>query len=132
MKKEISLITIGVFLIILDRLTKILFTKKQFFIINYLENYGSFLGLISNKILIILISIIIIFILAFIYRKNKTLQIRLALILIISGLLSNLIDRVYLGYIIDFIDIRFWPIFNLADLYITIGIIITLINIRKW
>jgi signal peptidase II len=44
--------------------------------------------------------------------------------LIISGAISNIIDRIYFGCVIDFIDLRIWPVFNLADIYITIGAII--------
>jgi lipoprotein signal peptidase len=47
-----------------------------------------------------------------------------ALILIFSGGISNIIDRLQFGCVIDFIDLKFWPIFNLADIYITIGVII--------
>lgn len=49
-------------------------------------------------------------------------------ILIISGALSNIIDRLYLGCVIDFIDLKFWPVFNLADVYITIGATVLVIR----
>lgn len=45
-------------------------------------------------------------------------------LLMISGGVGNLIDRIRLGKIIDFIDIKIWPVFNLADLFITIGLVI--------
>ena len=51
-----------------------------------------------------------------------------SIILIISGAISNIIDRLYFGCVIDFIDLRFWPVFNLADIYITIGAIILIIR----
>ena len=44
------------------------------------------------------------------------------LILILSGALGNLIDRLWFGYVIDFIDLRVWPVFNVADSCITIGV----------
>jgi signal peptidase II len=44
--------------------------------------------------------------------------------LILGGAIGNLIDRVYYGYVIDFIDCRIWPVFNVADSAITIGAII--------
>jgi signal peptidase II len=50
----------------------------------------------------------------------------LGIILIISGGLSNIADRIMSGCVIDFIDLKFWPVFNLADIYITIGGIIIL------
>jgi len=57
----------------------------------------------------------------------------LPLALIISGGLSNLIDRAYFGCVIDFIDLGFWPVFNLADIFITLGAILLImqnINIK--
>ena len=45
-----------------------------------------------------------------------------ALGLVIGGSLSNLVDRVRLGYVTDFLDLRFWPAFNLADSFIVIGV----------
>ena len=45
-----------------------------------------------------------------------------ALGLLLGGSLSNLIDRVRLGHVTDFIDFRFWPAFNLADTFIVAGV----------
>ncbi len=47
-----------------------------------------------------------------------------SLALVLGGAIGNLIDRVRLGYVVDFIDLRVWPVFNLADSAITIGVII--------
>ena len=56
-----------------------------------------------------------------------------ALFIIISGALSNIIDRIINGYVIDFIYIHisnfYWPAFNFADIYISIGILMVIINI---
>jgi signal peptidase II len=46
--------------------------------------------------------------------------------LVIGGSLSNLLDRVRLGYVTDFLDLRYWPAFNLADSFIVIGVVILL------
>jgi signal peptidase II len=46
--------------------------------------------------------------------------------LVIGGSLSNLIDRVRLGHVTDFLDLRFWPAFNLADSFIVVGVAILL------
>jgi signal peptidase II len=48
---------------------------------------------------------------------------RTALLLILSGAFSNLLDRLTRGCVVDFINLKIWPVFNLADIYITIGII---------
>ena len=45
-----------------------------------------------------------------------------ALVLIMSGAVGNLIDRARLGYVVDFIDLRVWPVFNIADSAITVGV----------
>ena len=48
----------------------------------------------------------------------------LGLGLVIGGSLSNLVDRVRLGHVTDFLDLRFWPAFNLADSFIVIGVVL--------
>lgn len=53
------------------------------------------------------------------------------IILILAGAISNLIDRLYFGCIIDFIDLKFWPVFNLADVFITLGTIFILYSFIK-
>ena len=55
-------------------------------------------------------------------RYSKTYTIALSLIL--AGALGNLIDRLLYGYVIDFLDFRVWPVFNVADSAITIGAVI--------
>jgi signal peptidase II len=57
-----------------------------------------------------------------VYKKHFLLS-PLSFLLILSGAISNIIDRIYLGCIVDFIDLKFWPVFNLADVFITIGAI---------
>jgi signal peptidase II len=64
-------------------------------------------------------------------RLHRLLDIRCpsaGLILILSGSISNVIDRLYFGCIVDFIDLKFWPVFNLADSFIVIGVILILIG----
>ncbi len=53
---------------------------------------------------------------------------RLGLALILSGAVGNLIDRVRFGYVIDFIDLRVWPVFNVADSAITIGVALLILR----
>ena len=60
---------------------------------------------------------------------------KLALLMISSGAIGNAIDRIYFGGVIDFIDFFIynfhWPAFNFADIYISIGIIMILLNVLK-
>lgn len=53
----------------------------------------------------------------------------IGLIFILAGAISNILDRLYFGCVIDFIRLPFWPLFNLADAFIVIGVIITVWNI---
>jgi signal peptidase II len=53
------------------------------------------------------------------------------LILIFSGAISNLIDRLYFGCVIDFINLKVWPIFNLADIFICVGVFFLIIKFYK-
>lgn len=50
------------------------------------------------------------------------------LILILSGAISNLIDRLYYGCVIDFINLKVWPVFNLADIFICVGVFLLIIK----
>jgi signal peptidase II len=53
---------------------------------------------------------------------------RIALALILGGAVGNLIDRALLGYVVDFIDVRIWPVFNIADSAITVGAVLLCIH----
>lgn len=57
---------------------------------------------------------------------------KIAMVLIVAGAIGNFIDRVRLGFVIDFIDFSFFPSFNCADSYLTIGVIVLLIGSRLY
>lgn len=54
-----------------------------------------------------------------------------SLVLILAGAFGNLIDRVLIGYVVDFIDVRIWPVFNIADSAITIGTILLMLSFMR-
>lgn len=89
----------------------------------------------NNSGIIIAINIIIILIISIYIIKNfnnSSKVTNIALTLVISGGIGNLIDRIFRGYVIDYIDINNifeFPIFNLADIFIVIGIAIMIIYI---
>jgi len=56
-------------------------------------------------------------------KIENYISVRIGIIFLISGALSNISDRLNFGCITDFIDLKFWPIFNLADIFIVIGVI---------
>jgi len=87
----------------------------------------------SYGLLFVFISLVAIILFSFyLYRHRHHEHLRLvevfAFSLVISGAIGNLIDRLSFGYVVDFIDFRFWPVFNVADSAITIGTIIILIK----
>jgi signal peptidase II len=57
-------------------------------------------------------------------HRRRRFSCNISLALILAGALGNLIDRLRLGYVIDFLDFRIWPVFNVADSAITIGAIL--------
>ncbi len=90
--------------------------------------FGLFAGNNSFFVYISLLAAVLILVLIFKTPAGNVL-IRSAYSMILAGALSNLIDRLRVGYVIDFIDFRFWPVFNLADAAITCGIILLFIAI---
>lgn len=115
---------------------------KDFLKLDYVENYGAAFGILQNqKFLFISITLIVIVAISyFIYKNyhfmNNTVKIALALLL--GGAIGNLLDRIRLGYVVDFISVRLgkgynFPVFNMADTFIVIstGIIVLLILTGK-
>ncbi|MEE8179822.1 MAG: signal peptidase II [bacterium] len=108
---------------------------KSVFHITYVENRGIAFGLFpQGSSLFIVISLIIILVIMFFERKKviKSLKERFCLGLILGGALGNLIDRLRFGFVIDFLDFRIWPVFNLADSGVCIGgILMVFFLLRK-
>ena len=107
---------------------------KDILHITFVKNTGAAFGLFKNStIIFILISVVAVvviagFILRSIQRGDFSLRLlfNAGLVLIVSGAMGNLVDRLRFGYVIDFIDVRIWPVFNIADTSITIGTIFLL------
>jgi len=73
----------------------------------------------------------IFFCLIYYFLKSRAAFEKTALAFILFGAVSNLADRFIRGCVIDFIDLKFWPVFNLADIYITIGAAMLIIKFIK-
>ncbi|MDP2940194.1 MAG: signal peptidase II [Candidatus Omnitrophota bacterium] len=108
---------------------------KNIFHISLVLNKGIAFGLFKNQILFYLVlpimAIIWLILILFFSKESKQGIDRLyyfALSLILAGAISNLIDRLRFGFVIDFLDFRIWPVFNLADCAITIGVTITILR----
>ena len=101
---------------------------------NFGVSFGLFSGVISPWILVILGLLIVTFIFYLMKSASNNFE-EWSLLIIISGAISNIIDRIFNGYVIDFIYFHykdfFWPAFNFADIYITIGIIMLVINVLR-
>ena len=91
----------------------------------YLENRGAAFGILQNQrfvfiILTVLIMLVFLYVLLRYDIKSKFFY--CSLILIVSGGIGNLIDRLFLGYVVDFIWVSFFPpVFNFADCCVTVG-----------
>lgn len=103
--------------VLVDQLTKFIF--KTYFTAS--KNSGAAFGLFQGyKWLFIAVALIVLF---FVFRFRNRFN-NLALGCLLGGTLGNLIDRVIYGYVIDFIDLGFWPSFNVADLFSTLGVLL--------
>lgn len=135
------LIAIAVFLF--DQLAKKYISKslslgqsipviKNIFHLTLVHNTGVAFGLFKNRqaFFIIITSVVILYIalVLFLNRKQNSLSSRIAFGLILGGAGGNLLDRLRLGFIVDFFDFRIWPVFNIADSAITIGIFILAVD----
>lgn len=117
-------------LIILDQITKILLINKNIaiipniFEITYVENFKAAFG-IGERFPIIIISIIfIVMMLLFVKLKKEDIKNYTPFVLILSGSIGNLIDRIFRGHVIDFINVKAinYPVFNIADILVFIGV----------
>jgi signal peptidase II len=93
--------------------------------IHHVQNSGIAFGLFASAtaVVIVLTGVAVVWMLGYFARSGARHPILpVALGLVIGGSLSNLLDRVRLGHVTDFIDFRFWPAFNLADSFIVIGV----------
>ncbi len=122
MKKYIP---IAVILIILDQIIKTIVTKYY----TFSKNTGAIFGILSNHTYIIIL--LTFFALGFLIYYTPKIKNQIGLALIFAGLIGNLIDRLVYRYVIDYIRIYTYPAFNLADIFLTVGVIIIIIHLRN-
>ena len=99
------------------------------FSIHRVQNSGIAFGLFSSAtpVVIVLTTVAVAWMLVFFARSGaRHPALPVALGLLIGGSVSNLVDRVRLGYVTDFLDLRYWPAFNLADSCIVVGVALLL------
>ncbi|MFH1777417.1 MAG: signal peptidase II [Candidatus Omnitrophota bacterium] len=129
-----------------DQLTKLIVYKKlfpeesidlieKFFSITLVCNTGTAFGLFKGNTTVFIYSSLFasIYLAILLFSRRlfiKRTQISTAgLSLILGGALGNLIDRIRYGFVIDFLDFKIWPVFNLADSAITVGVVILCYNL---
>ncbi len=133
-------------IVILDQASKIMALKylknidgipivKNILHFTYVENRGAAFGILQNqKWIFIFITIAIIGFIIIYFKKDryypKTMMIGLSLI--VGGAIGNLIDRIIYGYVVDFIDFRIWPVFNIADSAIVIGQVLVIYIVLRY
>lgn len=146
-KINFSLLILSIFLLIVDQSTKAIIVNRfdlyesipiiPFFNLTFVVNYGFAFGFLNspslNQIIasIVILSIIIYFL--YLLIKTQDHIFKICLVLILSGATGNFIDRIFRGYVVDFIDIYVfnyhWPAFNIADSCISVGFVILIFNI---
>ncbi len=142
---KIYFLSLSIFIVLIDQFTKYLmsynnklFINKDFllFKLDFVKNYGAAFNIFSgSRIFLSLISIIFSILLIYlIFRKNTLNSFDLyAYSFILGGTIGNGIDRIYKGFVVDFINLNIinFPVFNIADISINVGFIFLLYNIFK-
>ncbi|MFH0978722.1 MAG: signal peptidase II [Candidatus Woesearchaeota archaeon] len=126
------ILSIFLVMLILDQLTKLLIQLlvsqpiiliPKILSLDKIQNFGAGFGILQGqRMLLIWTSIIVIGLILFYYDQLK--KHRWPTALVLAGAVGNLIDRVFLGYVVDFINFHFWPAFNVADSCISIGVVL--------
>mgnify|MGYP001177254409 FL=1 len=142
---KIYFLSLSIFIVLIDQFTKyLMFYNKKLFInkdfllfkLDFVKNYGAAFNIFSgSRIFLSLISILFSILLIYlIFRKNTLNSFDLySYSFILGGTIGNGIDRIYKGFVVDFINLNIinFPVFNIADISINIGFIILLYNIFK-
>lgn len=144
-KHNAFLICLVTVIVALDQWTKLLVTHKlaigegfspiaflgDFFTIVHWRNTGAAFGLFQNaNTVLLVVSIIIALAVLFYYQvvNPKDWLAKVSLTLVFSGAVGNIIDRVKFGYVIDFLSFGRFPVFNVADSAVTVGVFLMVIH----
>ena len=104
---------------------------EGFMDLTFVENRGVAFGMFSGqRWFILLLTGIIAAGLIWFYKampkKKEYFPLRVSLVMVLSGAIGNIIDRLFRGYVVDFFEFTFfeWPVFNVADIYVVVGVIL--------
>ena len=142
---KIYFLSLSILIVLIDQFTKyLMFYNKKLLInkdfllfkLDFVKNYGAAFNIFSgSRIFLSLISILFSILLIYlIFRKNTLNPLDLySYSFILGGTIGNGIDRIYKGFVVDFINLNIinFPVFNIADISINIGFIFLLYNIFK-
>ena len=142
---KLYFLSLSTFIVLIDQFTKyLMFYNKNLFInkdfllfkLDFVKNYGAAFNIFSgSRIFLSLISIFFSLLLIYLIFRKKTLNTLdlYSYSFILAGTIGNGIDRVYKGFVVDFINLNIinFPVFNIADISINIGFIFLLYNIFK-
>jgi len=142
---KLYFLSLSIFIILIDQFTKYImfhyhkiFINKDFllFRLDFVKNYGAAFNIFSgSRIFLSLISILFSILLIYLIFRKNTLNLfdLYSYSFILGGTIGNGIDRIYKGFVVDFINLNIinFPVFNIADISINIGFIFLLYNIFK-
>ena len=125
-------------ILFLDQLSKLIVIKnlsanqsrpiiKGLLYVTFVRNRGAAFGILKNQLPLFIFTALFAVVLIFLViskKRQRPLILNISLGLILAGAIGNLIDRLFLGYVVDFIDFRIWPVFNVADSAITVGAVL--------
>lgn len=100
--------------------------------ITYVRNYGAAFGILQSQTLLLIALSLAVFFIIWANReklKDYAQVFQVGLGLALGGALGNLVDRIRLGYVVDFLDFQLWPVFNLADIAIVVGVGLIIIGL---
>ena len=131
-----SILILLIFIIGIDQLSKFYIQSvlalgksvpvlPDIFHITYILNPGAAFGILEHQrlLFIVVATALLLGVLCSQNRlKKETLRMRLGVALLSGGAIGNLVDRIRLGAVVDFFDFRIWPIFNVADIAIVLGV----------
>ena len=140
----IPILCIGL-LVALDQITKFIVRTsfalyeshpliKNVFHLTYIQNTGIAWGMFKNgRTIFLILTILVLLICACFYTKipesKRFTPIRVCLVILVSGAIGNMIDRISLHYVVDFFDFRLihFPVFNVADIYVVVSMIVLIL-----
>lgn len=146
MKEKFKIVLIAVISVILDQIVKYLIISKctlykknpvidGFFNITYVQNRGAAWGILNNNIILLVVITVLALglICSFIFKESNIKKLDIVLYgMLLGGIIGNFIDRIFRGYVIDFLDFIIFgydfPVFNIADMLIVISVGIMIVT----